>query len=79
MDFFPTMLSSIGVELSGDRLGLGTDLFSSKETLMEIYGSDYVNEELNKKSSYYDANFFNGRLHEIETIRLKIVCIITLD
>ena len=35
MDAFPTTLASIGVEIEGNRLGLGTNLFSSEQTLTE--------------------------------------------
>ena len=45
---YPTILSSMGVEIKGNKLGLGTDLFSDEETLFEKYGIAYVNEELGK-------------------------------
>lgn len=35
MDFFPTTLSALGCTIEGDRLGLGTDLFSARDTLLE--------------------------------------------
>ena len=35
MDFFPTVLASIGVDIKGNRLGLGTDLFSGEKNLAE--------------------------------------------
>lgn len=53
-DFFPTTLASLGVKIRGDRLGLGTDLFSCKETLSEKYGNNYIDNELQKKSNYYE-------------------------
>ena len=37
-DFFPTTLAALGAEIQGDRLGLGTNLFSEEETLCERYG-----------------------------------------
>ena len=49
-DDFPTTLAALGVEIEGDRLGLGTNLFSDKETLSEKYGREYEKEELEKKS-----------------------------
>lgn len=49
-DQFPTTLAGLGVQIDGERLGLGTNLFSAKQTLTEIYGEDYVNVELQKKS-----------------------------
>ena len=43
LDFFPTTLAAMGVKIEGDRLGLGTNLFSSKKTLTEELG---VSEEV---------------------------------
>ena len=54
MDLFPTTLAAMGVEIEGDRLGLGTNLFSDRETLSEQYGYEYVFNELNKKSEFYN-------------------------
>lgn len=54
LDMFPTVLGSIGVEIEGDRLGLGTDLFSDRQTLSEEYGYETLFDELNKKSNFYD-------------------------
>ena len=49
-DLFPTTLAAMGVEIQGDRLGLGTNLFSSTETLLERFDYEYVSEELYKNS-----------------------------
>lgn len=54
LDMFPTVLASIGAEIEGNRLGLGTNLFSEEETLSEKYGYEYLFAELNKKSSFYN-------------------------
>ena len=54
-DYYPTTLASLGVKIQGERLGLGTNLFSNKKTLSEIYGNDYIDKELSKRSTYYDA------------------------
>ena len=51
---FPTILASMGVEIKGDRLGIGTNLFSDKDTIFEEYGTDKVNMELEKKSDFYN-------------------------
>lgn len=53
-DMFPTILASMGVEIKGDRLGIGTNLFSDKDTIFEEYGTDKVNMELEKKSDFYN-------------------------
>ena len=50
MDCFPTTLAAMGVQIEGDRLGLGTNLFSDKKTILEEYGIKKVDEELKKNS-----------------------------
>ena len=50
MDLFPTTLAALGVSIEGDRLGLGTNLFSDRPTLIEEYGIDEVNLELQAQS-----------------------------
>ena len=57
MDVFPTTLAALGFTIEGDRLGLGTNLFSARETLAEQLGYDYLNNELGKSSLYYITNF----------------------
>ncbi|MFR7475734.1 sulfatase-like hydrolase/transferase [Frisingicoccus sp.] len=49
-DQFPTTLAAIGVQIEGERLGLGTNLFSHIPTLSERFGNDTINSELSKKS-----------------------------
>lgn len=49
-DQFPTTLASLGVRIEGDRLGLGTNLFSAAQTLSERYGKETMETELRKKS-----------------------------
>lgn len=56
-DMFPTVLASIGCEIEGDRLGLGTNLFSGAPTLYETYGYAYLDAELSKSSTDYDRRF----------------------
>ena len=48
----------MGVEIKGDRLALGTNLFSDTPTLTEQYGYDFLNTELQKDSDYYNKTFF---------------------
>ncbi|MDX5476618.1 MAG: LTA synthase family protein [Bacillaceae bacterium] len=60
LDMFPTMLASMGVEIEGDKLGLGTNLYSTESTLFEKFGIDYVNEELNKNSVFYNTKMLQG-------------------
>ncbi|WP_167398039.1 GBS Bsp-like repeat-containing protein [Blautia marasmi] len=49
-DNFPTTLASLGVKIEGNRLGLGTNLFSSEATLLEKFDKATVDNELDKKS-----------------------------
>lgn len=56
VDLFPTTLSALNVKISGDRLGLGTDLFSDKPTIIEQMGYDTFSSELMKRSKFYDEN-----------------------
>lgn len=58
IDLFPTTLAALGCEIEGDRLGLGTDLFSETPTLAEEMGFDDLNRELAKSSDYYEASFY---------------------
>ena len=53
-DLYPTTLAALGAKIEGDRLALGTNLFSNEKTLIEKYGVEYVNNELRKKSKFYD-------------------------
>lgn len=54
LDLFPSILASLGADIEGDRIGLGTNLFSERQTLSEQYGYEEVFNELNKKSLFYD-------------------------
>lgn len=54
VDNFPTTLAALGVKIDGNRLGLGTNLFSDQDTLIERDGLDYVNTELQKTSKWMD-------------------------
>lgn len=60
MDLFPTVLSAMGFEIEGDRLGLGTDLFSDRDTLLERRGFQWLERELGKASDYYVERFAGG-------------------
>lgn len=54
MDMFPTTLASIGATIEGERIGLGTNLFSGQQTLTEQYGLDYIDGELSKNSTFFN-------------------------
>ena len=60
LDYFPTIMSAIGYQYEGSRLGLGTDLFSGQPTLMEQLGFVNFNDGLLYKSRYYEQVFIKG-------------------
>lgn len=53
-DMLPTTLGAMGVTIEGNRLGLGTNLFSDKQTLTEEFGHAYVHWEFQKYSRFYN-------------------------
>ena len=53
-DAFPTTLAALGVKIEGNRLGLGTNLFSDEQTLTEIYGVEKENLELSRNSKFLE-------------------------
>ncbi len=57
LDMFPTTLAALGVSFGGDRLALGTNLFSGAPTLAEQIGLDALNEQLSMNSNYYNHRF----------------------
>ncbi len=60
LDMFPTILAVIGADIEGDRLAMGTNLFSQERTLPEQIGVAEFNGELEKYSNYYYMNFLVG-------------------
>lgn len=57
MDMFPTTLAAIGCTIEGDRLGLGTNLFSDRTTMMEEMGIGKFDKEVSVFSRYYIETF----------------------
>lgn len=55
VDLFPTVLAAMGCSIEGERLGLGTNLFSGEETLSELYGYEKLCDLLSMRSEYYTA------------------------
>lgn len=54
MDMFPTTLAALGVQIDGDRLGLGTNLFSTRKTLPEELGVSEFNQNVQLRSEFYN-------------------------
>ena len=65
-DMFPTTLAALGVKIEGEKLGLGVNLYSDQKTLLEEFGFEYVNEELSKKSFFYDNVLLGDTYFEIQ-------------
>ena len=61
MDLFPTTLASMGVKIKGDRLALGTNLFSNKKTLLEKYGKEKLDNEMKTRSKFYEQNIIKKK------------------
>lgn len=60
-DLYPTILASIGVSIDGEKLGIGTNLFSDVPTLQEQIGTEELASELNKYSEFYFEQFVTGK------------------
>ena len=54
MDMFPTTKNINGATIEGDRLGLGTNLFSGEQTLAEKLTFDQLNDDLSQKSKFFE-------------------------
>ncbi len=61
-DIFPTTLAAMGFTIEGNRLGLGTNMFSDTPTLIEELGYHYIYAELLKNSDYYFYKFEHPEL-----------------
>ena len=57
LDLFPTVLSAMGCSIEGERLGLGTNLFSGVPTLAEELGFENFNAQIGMASEYYAVEF----------------------
>lgn len=70
LDMFPTTLASLGAQIQGDKLGLGVNLFSSRETLTESYGQERMQTEMNNRSEFLQSKSQIGITDELaERIR----------
>ena len=54
LDIFPTTMAALGVKWKENRLGLGTNLFSAKNTLLEELGPEQLFESLESKSEFME-------------------------
>ncbi|MHC5268672.1 LTA synthase family protein [Enterococcus sp. LJL98] len=65
LDLFPTTLAALGVTIQGERLALGTNLFSKAETLAERLGVSNFYTELTKRSDFYAEHLMQGTDEEV--------------
>ena len=70
-DMFPTTLASLDVKIKGNKLGLGVNLFSDEKTLVEQFGLEFLNQELLKKSFYYDNVLLGSTYYDFQKIEEK--------
>lgn len=66
LDMFPTVLAAMGFEIEGERLGLGTNVYSTTPTLCEEMGEgkvgyDMLEAEVMKYSEYYKKKFVEAK------------------
>lgn len=60
LDMFPSTLAAMGCTIEGNRLGLGTNLFSNTPTLIERFGYGVFCTELSQRSDYYADHFYTA-------------------
>ena len=56
-DFAPSILSAMGANIPNNSFALGRDLFSNETTLVEKFGVEYIEDELQKYSPEYQEFF----------------------
>lgn len=70
-DMFPTALASIGVKIHGDRLALGTNLFSDTPTLFERNGGragwKLASDEFDHGSEFYNKTILSSKYIPFDT------------
>ena len=67
-DTFPTTIAALGATIDGERLGLGTNLFSGAQTLTEQFGVEEENLKLMADSKFMEerANIISDMLGKNE-------------
>ncbi len=66
IDLFPTVVAALGGTIEGDKLGLGTNLYSETQTLIEQYGYKKVKTMFNRGSKLMEK-MFDGKYHSPQT------------
>ena len=60
LDLFPTTIVALGAKIEGDRLGLGTNLFSDRATIAEELGVEEFNSQIARYSKFYNEEFIKA-------------------
>lgn len=68
-DNFPTTLAAMGVKIKGDRLGLGTNLYSDKKTLIEQYGYQSLDASMKRKSEWMYSMMKPAKNESVESLQ----------
>ena len=64
-DIYPTMVESMGAQIEGHRLGLGTSLFADEPTLTEgSISVENMDVEIRKSSKIYDWLLYGRQITE---------------
>ena len=72
-DMFPTVLAALGYNIEGNRLGLGTNLYSNEKTLSEQIPLTELEPQLAMNSDFYLEKFAPELLDEdLDTVKKKI-------
>ncbi len=54
LDIFPTTLAAMGVEIEGNRLGMGVNLYSDEKSIIEQYGEKVCSDRINIPSTFME-------------------------
>lgn len=54
LDLYPTTLAALGFTIEGNKLGIGTNLFSEEKTILEEVGVNEINKQISYNDEYYN-------------------------
>ena len=60
---FPTTLVALGAQIENEKqqLGLGVNLFSGEQTMIEKYGYQKTKDQIEQRSKFYIKNLIEGK------------------
>ena len=77
LDMFPTTLAAMGVKIEGNRLGMGVNLYSDEETLIEEYGYKVCDDRVSLPSTFMeklsDIKITEKDLKRIKKAKISVV------